>query len=129
MFAVIDTGVAKLTCCQPEAVSPVNVAVASCVPVADQRFPMCVPVLARPCRTGCPDLPVESAVNFTPSSVDDGSPSSTLEGVVDDAQIEHAAQLMAAGVTGFDGGGGGSGAARVGRRHREGVGGAVGQAA
>ena len=46
MPAVIATGVAKLTCCQPEAVSPLNVAVASFVPVADHRFPMWVPVLA-----------------------------------------------------------------------------------
>ena len=40
------TGVAKVTCCQPELVSPVKVAVASSVPVLVHRLPMCVPVLA-----------------------------------------------------------------------------------
>ena len=44
--AVIVTGVAKVTCCQPEAVSLVNVACARRVPVDDHRLPMCVPVLA-----------------------------------------------------------------------------------
>ena len=33
----MDTGVEKTTCCQPEAVSAVNVAVASNVPLLDQR--------------------------------------------------------------------------------------------
>ena len=42
---VTATGVAKLTCCQPEAVSPVKVAWANSVPVALQRLPTCVPVL------------------------------------------------------------------------------------
>ncbi len=37
--AVIATGVAKLTCCQPEAVSPVNVADARSVPLLLQRLP------------------------------------------------------------------------------------------
>ena len=46
MPAVIVTGVAKVTCCQPEAVSLVNVAWASSVPVAVHRLPMWVPVLA-----------------------------------------------------------------------------------
>ena len=48
VLAVIATGVEKLTCCQPEAVSFVNVAVASSVPVLDQRLPTCVPVLPLP---------------------------------------------------------------------------------
>jgi len=39
------TGVEKFTCCQPEALSPVNVAVASRAPVLLQRLPTCVPVL------------------------------------------------------------------------------------
>ena len=47
MLAAIATGVAKLACCQPVAVSPVNVAVASRVPVRDHRLPTCVPVLRR----------------------------------------------------------------------------------
>ena len=45
MLAVIGTGVAKLTCCQPEAVSLVKVAGASSVPVLVQRLPTWVPVL------------------------------------------------------------------------------------
>jgi len=43
--ALMETGVAKFTCCQPEAVSLPNVAVASKVPVLLQRLPVCVPVL------------------------------------------------------------------------------------
>ena len=50
--AVTETGYANVTDCQPEAVSPVNVACASRVPVGDHRLPMCVPVFARPCRSG-----------------------------------------------------------------------------
>jgi hypothetical protein len=46
VLALIVTGVAKFTCCHPEPVSPVDVAVASKVPVLDQRFPTWVPVLA-----------------------------------------------------------------------------------
>ena len=48
VLAVIATGVAKLTCCQPEAVSPVKVAVASWVPVRLHRWPTWVPVLPAP---------------------------------------------------------------------------------
>jgi len=39
------TGELNWTYCQPEAVSLVNVALASFVPVDDHRLPMCVPVL------------------------------------------------------------------------------------
>jgi hypothetical protein len=46
--AVIATGVVKFTCCQPDAVSPLNVAVASWVPVLLHRVPVCVPVLVEP---------------------------------------------------------------------------------
>jgi hypothetical protein len=46
VLAVIATGVVKFTCCQPDAVSPVKVAVARRVPVLDQRLPTWVPVLA-----------------------------------------------------------------------------------
>ena len=45
MFALIDTGLANVTDCQPEAVSLVKVADASFVPDAVHRFPMWVPVL------------------------------------------------------------------------------------
>jgi hypothetical protein len=47
-LAVTATGVAKLTCCQPEAVSLVKVAVASRAPAVIHRLPMCVPMLALP---------------------------------------------------------------------------------
>ena len=46
MFAVIAIGVVKLTCCQPEAVSAANVAVASFVPALDHKLATWVPVLA-----------------------------------------------------------------------------------
>ena len=42
------TGVAKVACCQPVAVSPVNVTVASRVPAAVHSDPVCVPVLPAP---------------------------------------------------------------------------------
>ena len=45
-FALMATGLVKVTCCQPEAVSLLNVAVASLVPEAVHRFPTCVPVFA-----------------------------------------------------------------------------------
>jgi hypothetical protein len=48
VFAEIATGDEKLACCQPDAVSLVNVTVASFVPVLVHRFPMCVPVLVGP---------------------------------------------------------------------------------
>ena len=44
VLALMATGVAKLTCCQPEADSPENVAVANRAPVLDQRWAVCVPV-------------------------------------------------------------------------------------
>jgi hypothetical protein len=40
VFALIGTGLAKLTCCQPLALSPAKVALASKVPVVDHRLPM-----------------------------------------------------------------------------------------
>ena len=46
MPGVTGTGLEKVTDCQPEADSPVNVACASRVPVAVHRLPMWVPVLA-----------------------------------------------------------------------------------
>ena len=48
VLAVIATGLAKVACCQPEAVSPVKVTLARSVPVLVQRFPTWVPVLAAP---------------------------------------------------------------------------------
>ncbi len=43
---MIDTGLENVTYCQPEAVSLVNVADASSVPVELHRLPMWVPVFA-----------------------------------------------------------------------------------
>jgi len=47
-FALMLTGVEKLTCCQPLAVSPVKVALASSVPFDVHRSPICVPVFCGP---------------------------------------------------------------------------------
>ena len=49
--AVTATGVANVTSCQPEAVSAVNMAVASLTPAVDQRFATCSPVFAGPLRS------------------------------------------------------------------------------
>ena len=46
MPALTFTGVEKVICCQPEAVSPLKVPVASSVPLVVHRLPMCVPVFA-----------------------------------------------------------------------------------
>ena len=48
VLALIATGLAKVTCCQPVAVSLVKVAWASSVPVLVHRLPTCVPVLVEP---------------------------------------------------------------------------------
>ncbi len=45
VFGLIVTGLAKVTCCQPEVVSLLNVAVASRWPLADHRLPTWVPLL------------------------------------------------------------------------------------
>ncbi len=44
----MGTGVEKVACCQPVALSLVKVTVASLVPVRVHRFPMWVPVLPVP---------------------------------------------------------------------------------
>ena len=48
VFAVMLTGLEKLTCCQPLAVSLAKVALASRVPDALHRAPICVPVFCGP---------------------------------------------------------------------------------
>jgi hypothetical protein len=48
VFAAMATGEEKLACCQPDAVSPVNVTVESFVPVLVHRLPMWEPVLVVP---------------------------------------------------------------------------------
>jgi hypothetical protein len=63
------TGDEKFTCCQPELLSPVKVALASRVPVLLQRFPTWVPVLLTPLKKRTPVMkPLELDVNFTPNS-------------------------------------------------------------
>jgi hypothetical protein len=69
VLAVIATGVEKFTCCQPVAVSPVNVAVASKVAELLQRCPMWVPVLFTPLKNRTPVMnPLIFEVNLTPNS-------------------------------------------------------------
>ncbi|GAB3985895.1 hypothetical protein GCM10029978_099950 [Actinoallomurus acanthiterrae] len=48
MFAATATAVEKCASCQPAADSPENVTVASLVPSAAHRVPVCVPVLPGP---------------------------------------------------------------------------------
>jgi hypothetical protein len=43
-FGEIATGDEKVTCCQPDALSPVNVAVAKSAPELDHKCPTWVPV-------------------------------------------------------------------------------------
>ena len=45
VLAVVGTGLENSTCCQPQAVSPVNVTVVSNVPLLVQRLATWVPVL------------------------------------------------------------------------------------
>jgi hypothetical protein len=40
VLAFMFTGVVKFACCQPEAVSPEKVTLASFVPVPDHKFPV-----------------------------------------------------------------------------------------
>ena len=47
VFAAIATGAFSATCCQPVAVSPVNVACDSSAPAEFHRLPTCVPVLVK----------------------------------------------------------------------------------
>jgi len=44
----MGTAVEKFTCCQPEALSPLKVAVASSVPLLPHKLPVCVPVFRLP---------------------------------------------------------------------------------
>ena len=76
---------------------------ASFVPDAVHRLPDVGAGVGRALVEADPRIsPFTSDVNFTPSSVDEGSPSSALRGVTDAGKIVHALQLMAAGVTGFE---------------------------
>ena len=69
MLAWIVTGLEKLAVCQPEAVSPVKVAVARRVPVLLQRWPTWVPVLPSPLKKRMPVMvPATRERNLTPNS-------------------------------------------------------------
>ena len=46
VLAVIATGLEKSSSCQPDADSPLNVPLASSVPVELHRLPICEPVLS-----------------------------------------------------------------------------------
>jgi hypothetical protein len=48
VLALMATGLPRLTCCQPLAVSPLKVARASRLPVLDHRLPTWLLVLAVP---------------------------------------------------------------------------------
>ena len=101
-MAVIATGEAKLTCCQPEAVSPLNVADASSVPLALHRLPMWVPCSWLPCGSDSGDVAGTSEVNFTPSSTEEPSPESIVAGVAE-PKIVSGVVTVDVGVTAFDG--------------------------
>src|SRR6478609_9842424 len=78
-------GVAKFTCCQPLAVSEVNVAVASSWPLGDHKLAVCVPVLAALLKKRTPVMePPVSELNRVPTSIDCASPPSTTPGTADD---------------------------------------------
>src|SRR5690242_13168159 len=69
VFAVIATGLEKLTCCQPLAVSLVNVAVASKTPPLLHSSPICVPVSCTHLKKRTPSTtPATSLVNLMPKS-------------------------------------------------------------
>src|SRR5215468_5424457 len=75
------TGVAKFTCCQPDAVSLMKVADARLVPVLVHRLPTWVPVLVLALWKRMPVMvPATSEVNFTPISTGLSGPPSTPTG-------------------------------------------------
>ena len=64
--AVMLTGLEKLTCCQPLAVSLVKVALASKVPEALQRSPMWVPVFSALVEADADDRAVGRGLELDP---------------------------------------------------------------
>src|ERR1700745_892004 len=90
------TGLAKVTVCQPDEVSPLKVAWASRCPAALQRLPTWVPVLAAALWKRTPVTePSRSALKATPNSTGLASPESTVAGVAK-------SKMVARGVTAFD---------------------------
>src|SRR5437764_3357282 len=76
------TGVEKLTCCQPDVLSPVKVAEARGVPPAVHRLPTCVPVFVVTFQKRIPLIvPATSEVNLTPTVMALVSPESLVTGV------------------------------------------------
>ena len=88
---------ANVAVCQPESLSPVNVAWASRVPLAVHRLPTCVPVLAAALWKRMPVIePWMSPRNFTPSSIAPPSPESTVDGAAK-------SKIVVRGITALDG--------------------------
>ncbi len=86
----MGTGAAKLTCCQPDAVSLVNVAVANSSPVLVHRLPVWTPEFPGPLKKRMPLIvPATSERNLTPSSTAFGSFSDATAGVAPASQIVH----------------------------------------
>src|SRR5262245_22069143 len=84
------TGAGKLTVCQPNVVSPVNVAVASIWPAVFHRCAVCVPVLALPLKKRAPVmLPGTELRNLVPTSMASLSTSDAVPGAEPLVQMVH----------------------------------------
>src|SRR5207249_4282571 len=69
VFAMTDTGLAKLACCHPLAVSLANVVEAISAPALVHRFPTWEPVFPPPLKNRMPLIaPSTSVRNLTPTS-------------------------------------------------------------
>ena len=87
MLAAMVTGTLNITCCQPEAVSLVNVAVASSPPSLLQRWPTCVPVFRLLLKKRIPAICASTSLRkLTPSSAGFGS---CVSGTVGTAESGH----------------------------------------
>ena len=90
VLAVISTAGDSATSCQPEAVSPANVASASNVPAADHRWPTCAPVFWVPLwKRMAVTNPLTSDRNFTPVSIGCPSVTAAFAGTALGGQIVH----------------------------------------
>jgi hypothetical protein len=85
---LIATGVANLTLCQPEAVSPVNVAFASLRPLELHSVPECLPWFPGPLKNLMPTIsPARDERNTTPSSAARRAPTARIRGVADPKNV------------------------------------------
>src|SRR5215510_10726705 len=88
--AVMATGDEKFTCCQPDSVSLVNVALANRAPSAVHKFPMCVPVFAADLKNRTALMkPSISVRNLIPASAAPLSGQSLNAGVAVAGQMVH----------------------------------------